>query len=718
MIPAVGNSSASPVPVYPPAHRLDLVDQIHGRHIADPYRWLESADSPETQAWVAAQTELFNGTAAAWSTRIGFAARIRQLMATGDIGLPRYRGQRRFFTRRAPDGELPVLYTVDGADTAPGSERALIDPLVIDPGGTTTLDAWTPSPSGTLIAVQLSTGGTEDSELIVVDVDTGATVDGPISRCRFSSIGWLADESGFYYVRREDPATLPEEEASYHRRIRLRRFIRHPDEDALVFGLGRDKASIFSADTDHSGRWLLVHSQVGTQHSNEVWLADLASDDPEHPRFVPVITGHDVETRAHIADDGRLYLLTDLDAPRFRLAVADPHSPAVPHWTTLLAEDSEAVLTDVAILDCADSRVVVALRARHALSEIRVHDLRGGSRSAVVTLPVAGTVSQLRSRYGGGHEVWFDLTAFDRPTTVYCFDANAGVLSVHERAPGLVHREPQITVQQVSYRSADGATVRMFILAPAAAPDRLRPTVLTGYGGFSVARTPNYTPSAIAWVEAGGVYAVANLRGGSEEGSEWHEAGYREHKQNVFDDFHSADEYLICSGWTSPDDLGIQGESNGGLLVGAALTQRPDLYRAVVCSAPLLDLVRYEQFGLGRFWSHEYGSAADPEELGWLLSYSPYHHVVPGVSYPATMFTVFDGDTRVDVLHARKMCAALQAATSASRDDHPILFRLESGVGHGARAASRTAGLAADQLAFFAHYLGIDDAEARHAVPT
>lgn len=715
MRPAVGSSSALPVAAYPPARRLDLVEQIHGRQIADPYRWLEDADSPDTQEWVAAQSDLFNGTAAAWTTRIEFGTRIGQLLGTGDVGLPRFRGRRRFFTRRAPDGELPVLYTVTESDTEPETERVLVDPLVLDPGGTTTLDSWAPSPSGALIAVQLSTGGTEDSELVVMDVDTGAIVDGPIDRCRFSSVGWLPDESGFYYVRREDPAGLPDDEASYHRRVRLRRFDRQPDDDTLVFGVGHDKASIFSADTEPTGRWLIVHCQVGTQHRNEVWLADLEADDPDHPRFVPVVTGQDAETRAQIGDDGRLYLLTDLAAPRFRLAVADPGSPDVQHWTTLLPEDSDAVLNDVAVLDQAGTPVVVALRARHALSEITLHDLASGSQSASIALPAPGTVNQVRGRYGGGHEIWFDLTAFDRPATVYCLDADSGALSVHERAPGVVPSESRVEVQQVSYPSADGTTVRMFILAQTSGPDRLRPTVLTGYGGFGVARTPTYTPSAIAWVEAGGVYAVANLRGGSEEGSEWHEAGFREHKQNVFDDFHAAAQHLIRAGWTSPELLGIQGGSNGGLLVGAALTQHPELYRAAVCSAPLLDMVRYEQFGLGRFWSHEYGTAADPLELGWLLSYSPYHHVAAGASYPATMFTVFDGDTRVDVLHARKMCAALQAATSAAPEDYPILFRLEDGVGHGARAASRTAGLAADQLAFFDRHLGCQTMD--HEIP-
>lgn len=701
-----GAQSPSGLPArYPTATRLDLVETVHGRPISDPYRWLEDAGSPETREWVAAQRDLYTATSSTWPRQAEFVGRITELLQTGEVGLPRFRGSRAFVTRRAPDGELPVLYVHDDADGASNKERVLVDPLVIDPAGMTTLDAWSPSPSGALVAVQLSAGGTEDSELVVLDVATGETVDGPIDRCRFSSIGWLADESGFYYIRREDPKTVPDDETAYHRRVRLRRFDRQPDKDTIVFGHGRDKASIFSVDTDSSGRWLTLHVQIGTEHRNEVWLADLHAGDAERPTFVPVITGHDAETRAHVADDGRLYLLTDLEAPRFRLAVADPTSPDVTDWTTLLAEDPEAVLNDVAIVDQAIRPTILALRARHALSEISVHRLQSGESSGFVALPAQGTVNELRTRFGGGHEVWFDLATFDHPTTAYRFDVDTSALSVHERVPDADTTHRRLDVQQVSYLSADGTEVRMFILARSRTPDHARPTILTGYGGFNIARTPTYLPAAIAWVEAGGVYALANIRGGGEEGTGWHEAGYRAEKQNVFDDFHAAAECLTDQGWSIPESLGIQGGSNGGLLVGAALTQRPDLYRAAVCSAPLLDMIRYEQFGLGRFWSHEYGSAADPVELGWLLSYSPYHHVSPQTSYPATLFTVFDGDTRVDVLHARKMCAALQAASSGSLDKRPILFRLETGVGHGARAATRTAGLAADQLAFLAQYL-------------
>jgi prolyl oligopeptidase len=267
---------------------------------------------------------------------------------------------------------------------------------------------------------------------------------------------------------------------------------------------------------------------------------------------------------------------------------------------------------------------------------------------------------------------------------------------------------PHVSTSLVDYVSKDGTTVRMFLIAPGDAPDRPRPTILYGYGGFGVPLTPGFSASILAWVEAGGVYAVANLRGGSEEGEEWHRAGMLGNKQNVFDDLHAAADHLIANGWTTPDLLGISGGSNGGLLVGAALTQRPDLYRAVVCSAPLLDMVRYERFGLGATWNVEYGSVDDPEQFGWLHAYSPYHRVQEGIAYPATLFTVFDGDTRVDPLHARKMAAALQHASSALPSDRPILIRAEGDVGHGARSLTRTIGLSVDTMAFLAHELGLE----------
>jgi prolyl oligopeptidase len=315
-----------------------------------------------------------------------------------------------------------------------------------------------------------------------------------------------------------------------------------------------------------------------------------------------------------------------------------------------------------------------------------------------------GTITGLSEHPQGGSKVWFTYTDYTQQPTVYQLDVASMQVTLWADAPGSV-ATPEIETQQITYMSKDGTSVRMFIVSAPQAATQPRPTILYGYGGFNISLNPAYSAQILAWVAAGGVYAVANLRGGGEEGEEWHRAGMFGNKQNVFDDFESAAEWLITHGWTSRSQLSIMGGSNGGLLVGAALTQRPDLYAAVVCSAPLLDMVRYELHGLGATWNVEYGSASKPEELAWLHAYSPYHRVLEETAYPATLFTVFDGDTRVDPLHARKLCAALQHAQNG---ESPILMRAEANVGHGQRAVSKTVGLASEQLAFLAHHTGLE----------
>jgi prolyl oligopeptidase len=687
------------VNAYPDAPHGDDADVLHGVTISDPYRTLEDEQHPATLAWSAAQAELLATHRERWSDRPALHARLTELLGAGSVGAPAWRGGHTFFTRRTADQEHAVLLTVDPApaDGSGGAERVLIDPVAVDPSGATTLDAWQPSKEGDLLAYQLSAGGTEESVLRVMDVATGAEIDGPIDRARYSPVAWIPGGKAFYYVRRLPPEAVPTGEEQYHRRIYLHQLGSDPSTDVEIFGTGQDKTNYYGVSVSRDGRWLIVTAAQGTSPRNDLWLADLESSDPAEPELVPVQAGADARALPHVGRDGRLYIWTDRDAPRGRLAVADPADPTV--WRDLIPEDPGAVLEDHAILDALERPVLVAAWTRHAISELTVHDLATGERLAEVDLPGLGSIGGLSERPEGGHETWFGYTDHTTPSKVLRYDALSGELVTWADSPGTVD-VPAVQSRQVTYRSADGTEVRMVIVSPTGEPDRPRPTVLYGYGGFSVALTPAYSASILAWVEAGGVWAIANLRGGSEEGEEWHRAGMRENKQNVFDDYIAAAEYLLDRGWTVRDRLGIIGGSNGGLLVGAALTQRPELYRAVVCSAPLLDMVRYEKFGLGATWNDEYGTADDPEDLRWLLGYSPYHHVREGTNYPAVMFTVFDGDTRVDTLHARKMCAALQAATSADPDERPILLRAEGDVGHGARAVSRTVDLSADQLAF------------------
>jgi len=689
---------------YPPARRDDHAEQISGRLVRDPYRWLEDAGSEETKSWLAAQDALFAGFIAGLGDRAALAARITELLGAGYVGAPVWRGERQFYSRRAAAQEHAVLYTA----TPSGGEHVLVDPVAIDETGTTTLDAWQPDRDGRLVAYQLSQGGDEESLLRVMDVATGENVDGPIDRTRYTNVAWLPGGKAFYYSRRLPAAEVPEGEQQYHRRVYLHEVGSPAADDVMIFGEGLEKTNYYSISVSRDGRWLLISAAAGTAPRNDLWIADLAASPESAPDLRVVQQGVDAQTGGHVGRDGLLYLWTDRDAPRGRLAVTDPAEPGYSNWHDLVPQDPEAVLADFAILDGAElgRPVLLVSWTRHAISEVSVHDLATGERTGAVPLPGLGTVGGLSERPEGGHEAWLGYTDNTTPPMVLRYDAITGATETWARAPGAVD-VPQISARQVEYPSPDGTTVRMLVMSGEGTAQGPRPAILYGYGGFGVSMRPGYAATILAWVERGGVYAVASLRGGGDEGEEWHRAGMRASKQNVFDDFHAAAEKLIGDGWTTREQLAISGGSNGGLLVGAAITQRPGLYAAAASSAPLLDMVRYERFGLGETWNDEYGTAADPEQLGWLLSYSPYHHVRDGVSYPATLFTVFDGDTRVDPMHARKMCAALQHATSAPFAGRPILFRRESDVGHGARAVSRAAALSADTLAFLGFITGL-----------
>jgi prolyl oligopeptidase len=691
---------------YPGAERLELVEQIHGHQIADPYRWLEDPGDPRTRDWCAQQDELFGEWQARWlgdEVSGPLRRRLAALADAGSVSVPVWRGERQFFTRRGPGQEHEVLLTV-GPD---GGERVLIDPAAIDPSGSTTLDAWFPSQEGERLAYLLSAGGTERSLLRVLDVITGEIVDGPVDRTSHSVAAWLPGGGAFYYQRLPAPGQVPVGEERFHRRVYLHRVGTDPDLDVLVFGEGLPRTWYFVPAVSRDGRRLRIAVHWGPVRT-DIYLADLEADGLEAPQFTALQQGVDAISEPSFGRDGRSYVLTDRDAPNRRLCAVDHDHLDYGHWHTVLPEDPEAVLEDFAILDGAQRErpLLLVLRSRHALSELTLHDLATGEFLASVPAPTLGTVQGLTEHPDGGPFAWFTYTDFGTPPSVYRFDARSGDVAVWAPSPGGTE-VGGVETRRVTYTSRDGTAVGMFILSPAGEPDRPRPVILYGYGSFGHSRTPAFNALRLAWVEAGGVYAIANVRGGGEEGQAWHRAGMRENKQNTFDDFHAAGDYLVDQGWTTRAQLGIHGGSAGGDLVGVALTQRPDAYAAVLCSAPVLDLVRYERHPIGALSAREYGSARDPEEFEWLLASSPYHHVRQGAAYPATLFTVFEGDARVDPMHARKLAAALQHATSASPEDRPILLRREFGVGHTARAVSRSVSLWLDQLGFFARQLGL-----------
>ncbi|MEV0791678.1 prolyl oligopeptidase family serine peptidase [Kribbella sp. NPDC050459] len=513
-------------------------------------------------------------------------------------------------------------------------ETPLIDPKQLDPTGLTTLDAWQPSADGTKLAYQLSRGGDERSSLSVLDIASGQVVDGPIDGCRYSPVTWLPDGNTFYYVR--------------FRQVRRHRLGDPNDVTVLA-----DKAS-YGLEISADGRWLTICTAA------DVWLADLTTDAP--PRHLP----QDATTIMSVGPDGRLYVVTAQDSPTGRICVGDPTEPTL--WHDYLRPDKP--LTGLAILD---DVVLVS-----TTNEITVHDRESGLLQTTLDLPSSGSVGALTAR---GNRAWFSYTDSVTPPTVYCYDA-----STRTTTGDVAAREA--TMRRLTTRTG----VELQVIGEPGP----RPTILYGYGGFGQSLTPAYSAFALAWVEAGGTFVTATVRG---DGSS-HHAGTRHHKQSVFDDFIAAAEHLIADGWTTADQLAICGESNGGLLTAAALTQRPELFAAAVCSAPLTDMVRYELSGLGERWTAEYGTVQDADDFATLLSYSPYHRVADGVKYPAVLLTAFGNDTRVDPLHARKLCAALQHATAGSR---PVLLRFEPDAGH----TTGGIGLAADMLAFVADQTGL-----------
>ncbi|MFC9389774.1 prolyl oligopeptidase family serine peptidase [Streptomyces venezuelae] len=695
---------------YPHAERQDVVQELHGLRVPDPYRWLEDAEDAATLRWSAEQQELYASERASWDDLERWRSEVAALGAVDRVWSPKVRGDRVFWLRQDAGQEHPVLVVAE-AGSPDSTPRVLLDPSVLDPSGRTVLDAWEPSVEGGLLACQVSRDGTEDSLLRVIDVATGQTVDGPIDRVRKSSVGWLPGGAAFYYVRHLDPRLNPGEER-YHRRVCLHRVGTAPDADAVVFGEGRDKTQFYSVSVTADGRWLGVTATLGTGRGTDLHLADLTAAPLDRPLLRPVQEGMDAATRLHAVPgtgpQDPVWLRTDRDAARGRVVACRPSElhlgPAA--WREVVPERPGAVLTHLVVLSGPELKHPLGLAAwtRDTVAELTVHDLVEGRQVATVPLPGTGAVGDFSAGAPGGHEAWFAYTDFVTPVRVLRFDARTLRVTGWERDARQAPAVAGAVTRQVAFPSRDGTTVRMFVISPTGRPDVPRPALLTGYGGFGRTMSPRYRALVLAWVRAGGVFAWAGLRGGGEEGEAWHRAGSGRHKQNTFDDFAAAADRLLDEGWTEPGRIAIMGGSNGGLLVGAALTQRPAAYAAVVCMSPLLDMVRYELSGLGPSWTPEYGSARDPAALRVLLGYSPYHRVTPGTAYPAVLLTAADGDTRTDPLHARKMCAALQHATTGPG---PILLRLEHGVGHSDRAASRAAALQAECLTFLAQRVGL-----------
>jgi prolyl oligopeptidase len=658
--------SPHPKRPYPATRVAPTRDTLHGVAIEDPYRWLESVDAAEVRAWIDVQNGLTRSTLDALPSRAAIHERLRELLAIGTLSTPSVRGHRYFYSRREGEQNQPILYVRDGVD---GPDRVLVDPNQLSGDGTVALDWYFPSRDGKRLAYGTSASGSEQSTLRLLDADSGQHLPDVIPYTRACSVAWKPDASGFYYTRYPTPATVPAGEENYHRHVFYHAVGTDSAQDAAVFGAGRSPQDWPNVDIAPDGRWLLVTVSQGWTKS-EMYLRDLSA--PDSP-FVTVVEGVDALFGGDMQND-RLYIRTNLDAPRYRLLAADPHRPQREHWQEIIPE-RDAVLENISVI----AGRLFAHSLRDATSRLDVFTLDGKPLEPI-ELPTLGSLTGLGGEWNG-REAFFGFTSFTIPPAVYRLDLPSGKPSVWQRVEAPIDPS-RYAIRQIRYRSKDGTEVPMFLLHRRGLElDGNRPTVLYGYGGFNHSLTPAFMRTLPLWLEHGGVYAIANLRGGGEYGEAWHRGGMLGNKQNVFDDFIAAGEWLVENKITNRDRLAILGGSNGGLLVGAALTQRPDLFRAVVCAVPLLDMLRYQNFRIAKLWIPEYGSADDAEQFRWLYAYSPYHRVRPGVSYPAVLLTTAESDSRVDPMHALKMAARLQASTAC---DRPVLLRVESKAGHGA----------------------------------
>ncbi len=671
-----------------------LEETLHGVAVADPYRWLEDESSPETESWVRKQSAYSRSVLDALPDRARIRQRLTEVLGTGSLTRPEEAAGQYFYSKKQGDQNQPVVYVRKGVD---GKDRVLIDPNELSKDGTVTVDWFFPSQDGRLLAYGMSSGGTETSDLHILEVDSGESVGRPIPRVRWTNPQWLKDGSGFYYTRPREPEGIGPGEEVYHRRVFYHQLGAKWSEDKLIYGEELKKEEMPDAFLSPDERYLLIDVFMGWG-KNRLYVKDLRRD-----RIITIADDGESSYTGEIVGE-TLFVLTNQGAPRYRVFQVHLARPDRKHWKEIIGE-SDAVID---FMKVAGGKLFVGY-LRDAHSELAVFSL-DGELQGEIPLPELGTVSGFDGK-PDRLEAFFAFSSFTTPPTVFRLDltigpANPESLQVWSRLEAPIDPS-RFESRQVFYHSKDGTRIPMFIIhKKGVGRDGRAPGLLYGYGGFNIALTPNFRASSFPWIEAGGVLAIANLRGGSEYGEEWHRAGMLDKKQNVFDDFIAAAEYLVEQQYVDPKRLAIHGRSNGGLLVGAAMTQRPDLFRAVICGVPLLDMVRYHRFRMARLWISEYGSAENADDFEWLHAYSPYHRVRDGESYPATLIYTGASDSRVDPLHARKMAARLQAANGSR---HPIVLRVETGAGHGrGKPLSKTVEEWTDIWSFTFDQLGVE----------
>jgi prolyl oligopeptidase len=687
------------VPNYPLSRKSDVFDDYGATRVFDPYRWLEDLDSPEVAAWVAAQNAVTFAYLDALPLRDRLKTRLTALWDYPRTSLPIVENGRLFYSRNSGLQRQAPVYTRTGIYDAPA---VAIDPNALSPDGSISLAHYTPSRDAKLLAYAVSAGGADWETVRVRSMETGIDLPDTVSWVRFSDVSWTHDSKGFFYSRYPEPPKNKVLEAAlsghaiYYHRIGTTQ-----DEDVLVYQRTDHPAWIVNGKVGDDGRYLFIRTYRGADNNNQLHYIDMVS------KAAPVVTGRvrpiietiDAEYTPIGNYQSRLYVRTDKDAPNRRVIAIDLENPEPSAWKIVVPEQPHAI--EDAVLG--GGRVIV-----HCLvdvqSRLKLFTL-DGLGDGEIELPGIGAVADLHARRDQG-EAWFLFSSPLSPATVYRYDIDDRKHIAFE-PPSSPIDATQYETQAMFAVSKDGTRVPFFMTCKKGVTRNGRnPTMLYGYGGFSISVLPSYRSDVPAWLELGGIFVSVNLRGGAEYGEDWHKGGFLEKKQNVFDDFIAVAEHLVRENYTSPDHLGMMGGSNGGLLVGAVMEQRPDLFAVAMPAVGVMDMLRYDRFTGGKLWATEYGSSSDPRQFAYLIKYSPLHNVKPGTCYPATLVTTADHDDRVVPSHSFKFTAALQAAQGC---DRPALIRVETRGSHAYRPTDRLIAERADQWAFAAAHLAAPD---------
>ncbi len=694
-------TQAGSAPKYPETRKVDTVTNYFGTAVSDPYRWMEEIETPEVAAWVKAENAITMPYLASLPGRDIFQARITSLYNYARSGLPFWEGGRWFYSKNSGLQRQNVWYSRRSIE---GTEQMVLDPNQLSPDGSIALSGFSPAPGGRYLAYGQSEGGSDWVTYYVRDLNTGKNTADTIRWVKFGGASWTNDGQGFFYSRYPEPAkdqslkVKLENQTLYYHKIGTSQ-----SQDAKVYARPDAPSWYVFGGVDETGKYLFVATSKGTD-KNELYFADLG--DPMHPNvratIRPIVTGHDANYNWLGVAKGKLFMQIDKDTPNRKIIAAPISNPVPSTWTTVIPE-GEMPIEGASLIA---GRIGV-LSLQDVASIVRLYSL-DGKLEREVPMPGLGSASGLVGRFDRP-ELFFSFSAPTQPSTVYAYDAGTNT-SKPFNPPKLTFDPSKFTTERVFFTSKDGTRVPMFITHRRdLAKDGNNPAMLYAYGGFSITSTPGFSPGVIAWVEQGGVYALANIRGGGEYGERWHEAGKFEKKQNVFDDFIAAGEYLVHEKYTSKDRLAINGGSNGGLLVGAVMTQRPDLFAAAIPQVGVMDMLRYDRFTAGAGWATEYGSSKDSTAFQYLKAYSPLHNIRAGVCYPATLVTTADHDDRVVPSHSFKFTATMQPLQSATAGcSKPVLIRVEAQGSHGYRPLDRRIQEQADIWAFAAKHTGMD----------